>query len=363
MASFAVSPLFKFISNVEFISLQKDFEIRKITEDELALLRGKIFPSPFNEYVPTRFPVLSEREIASCKYVFQFKGESEYADASFQTTSHEINESLLSSLRVFKEGRVTSGITFFSHEAEPKYYPSTKFPVASRTYGIPYVLRDGEVSDFVEFWKKYREISKDNIEAAIRRFSHSYDTMLSKEDRLLDYIIAFEVLYLSAQRVRQKGKTLALAVSNFIGENNEQRKNIHDAIRQAYIKRNSIVHENEKLENVYISGKEIIADDFVRLIEEYLRRSIKRHLDIPVKYEKNRWDLENLKLRYLALKRDLNCLGQFSGNCPICKSHIGTGVFEDRRNKKHIWCASCHRDIFIKIDQNNISWTSSRTCK
>lgn len=362
--SYAFSPLLNFRSKVELISLEKNFTIRKVSKEEREVLLGKILPPPLNDYMMIPLSVSAVASaVATCEYALIIKGESKYADAEFQLSSDLIIQSFLSSLRLYKEGHVTAKITLFSHEAEPKYYLYFAAPILSRSHGPPYVLLESEVNDFVEFWKKYKnvDVSKGPLRVAVGRFNRAYDMSLLNEDKLIDYMIAFEALYLR-KNIQDKGKTLASSASKLIGEDKDQREKIYDALKQAYRKRNSIVHGETLLkieDNVSVAGKDVSFDDFTYLIEEYLRRSIKKHLDLPVRYEGNRWDLENLRLRYLASKGKLTRVGYFNGACPLCEGHIGIDVFEDQRKQKHAWCASCRREILKDIDQQKTAWTST----
>ena len=354
MASYAFSPLFNFRSKIDLISLEKNLTLKKVSKEDREVLLDS-FLTPFSDYnIPTSLSAVAGA-IATCEYALILKGESKHADAEFQLSSYSVIESLLSSMRLFKEGRVTAGCTLFSHEAEPKYYPYFARLILPLEHGPPYVLLESEVNDFVEFWKKYKnfDVSKGRLSVAVRRFNLSYDMSLLSEDKLIDYIIAFEALYLHKD-IKDKGENLALKASDSIGEDKDQKEEIYNALRQAYRERNSIMH-GEKIEDaVDVAGKDVSLDDFILLIEEYLRRSIKKHLDLPVSYERNRWKLENLRLRRLAFKGKLSRVGYFNGACPICESHIGIDVFVDHRNKKHSWCASCRREIFNDIDHEKI---------
>jgi len=361
--SYAYSPLFNFISKAELVSIEKNLTIRKVPKEEREVLRNNILPPSIGNYIgPTSFLAVASN-VAACEYALIVKGESKYADAEFQLSSDSIITSILSSLRLFKEGGVTAGITVFSHEAEPKYWAFFGPPILSRPFGPPYVLFQNEVDDFLEFWRKYKnvDVSKGPLRVAVRRFNRSYDMTVLNEDKLIDYMIALEALYLK-EKIQDIGKALALSASYLIGEDKEQREQIYNALRKAYIKRNSIVHGEIVLEgddSVNVSGKDISFDDFTYLIEEYLRRSIKKHLNLPVKYERDRWDLENLELKSQGSQGKLNRVGNFNGCCPFCEGHIGIYVFEDQRKQKHAWCASCRREIFKNIEEQKIVWKNS----
>ena len=67
---------------------------------------------------------------------------------------------------------------------------------------------------------------------------------MGAEDRLIDYMIAFEALYLNDTGAQERGEMrfrLALRVAQFLRELNQQ-KSLYREMRAAYNMRSSIVH-------------------------------------------------------------------------------------------------------------------------
>ncbi len=90
---------------------------------------------------------------------------------------------------------------------------------------------------------------------ALERFGKSYYEIYL-EDQLLDYMIAFEALFIGEKRIREKKKTIAGSTAKLLGESENQKQEIIKTIESAYDVRNCIVHadlENTSNANVMIS--------------------------------------------------------------------------------------------------------------
>lgn len=132
----------------------------------------------------------------------------------------------------------------------------------------PYVLKDDELEDFIEFYKKIRgldEISFTKI--ALERFRRLYEKD-HLEDRFLDLFIALESLFLESSN--ELTYRLSLNVSIYLGNRLGERRNIFENIKKAYLLRSKIVH-----------GANINTDELnksYKILGEYLRECIKKIL-------------------------------------------------------------------------------------
>jgi hypothetical protein len=95
------------------------------------------------------------------------------------------------------------------------------------------------------------------------------------DDRLIDFMIAFEALYLKGEKeVRSKGRTIAIACSILIGKNETERERIKNVMLTAYKTRNMIVHGSSKF-----SSEQVYAlIDLISKVENLLRESIKHFI-------------------------------------------------------------------------------------
>lgn len=134
-------------------------------------------------------------------------------------------------------------------------------------YGERYKLAKSEVEEFKEFWKDFLTFDFDKnkfLDVAIRRLDYGI-TRNKPEDKLIDYIIALEALFLVDEG--ELSYRLSIRTATFLDKN----KTVFEDVRTAYSLRNKIVH----------GSPEPLPGDFAELvsrIEEYLRESIKRFL-------------------------------------------------------------------------------------
>ena len=113
-------------------------------------------------------------------------------------------------------------------------------------FRAPYALVQGDVASLVSLLPAVKALDRESfsfLELALRRFNQSYGRV-GAEDRLIDYMIAFEALYLNDTGAQERGEMrfrLALRVAQFLRELNQQ-KSLYREMRAAYNMRSSIVH-------------------------------------------------------------------------------------------------------------------------
>ena len=195
----------------------------------------------------------------------------------------------ISALRLYKRGYV--GISSF---IVPKEMPEVVAPLPPLAFlnthsGSPvYILDKGDIDDFRRFYDIYHELSRDlrdqRLELALRRFNMSFSAP-ELEDKLINYIIALEALFLPGES--EKAFRLKVYMITFLGEKSPERmKEIWDYIDVAYKLRSGIIHGNKTLPQK-ISLKElnvkVSAGDFVLTIEDYTRASVKKYIEIKTK--------------------------------------------------------------------------------
>ena len=117
---------------------------------------------------------------------------------------------------------------------------------------------------------------------AKKRFERGYAED-DKEDKLIDFMIAFEALFLKGEKGSfANGKIIAIACSVLIGENENDREQIKENLLKAYKIRNAIVHAGSY--NRLITNKETGAcidtlPDLLTKVENYLRSSLNKMLE------------------------------------------------------------------------------------
>jgi len=266
-----IAPLLNFeLKGSERIDLG-DFIIRKISEEELKILLGKGALNEHHFYPYGGFL----KTIWCIKLKVKFPSKMRREDLT------PYIERIMTALRLFKKG----SIYYSAILSYPKIWRDI-WIISShergKAYGQYYELTDEDVENLKTFWSKFKSLNIQNyqfLDVAIRRFNFSYERKLS-EDKLIDYITAFEALYLKGVE-KELGYRLALRCACFLGKDGEERKKIFEILKSAYDARSKIVH-----------GKPIESKSFKKLlnklnlnlpelsmqVEEYLRESIKTFL-------------------------------------------------------------------------------------
>lgn len=102
---------------------------------------------------------------------------------------------------------------------------------------------------FVALWHK---ISKSQVppelQVALRRWNSSFERA-TEEDRLIDYWIAFESLFLDSSEDELSFR-VSLRIAAFLGGTGEERLEIYEAMRESYGARSKIVHGKRAVRNL-----------------------------------------------------------------------------------------------------------------
>ena len=128
------------------------------------------------------------------------------------------------------------------------------------------------------------------IQGAMSRFNLAYDRLtdwvLGREweqagDRLIDYWIAFESLFLPDDSPQELGYRVSLRVAYFISASPEERRTVFREIRRSYKARSVLVHGRQPRDNVY---------QITDYTEEALRRALFRAVQSPESIDGDRLD-------------------------------------------------------------------------
>ena len=79
------------------------------------------------------------------------------------------------------------------------------------------------------------------LNIAISRFNYAYERN-KLEDKLIDYMIAFEALFFKHGEIGEFRHKLAVRVARFLKQNYDERKEIMKRMMEFYDKRSAIVH-------------------------------------------------------------------------------------------------------------------------
>lgn len=142
-------------------------------------------------------------------------------------------------------------------------------------YGPRYDLRTDELSELKDLVERISSVdfsARKSLRIVLDRFNRSYEE-IENEDRLIDYMISFEALFLEGEGRYQRA-VIPVACAMLLGRSHKERQEIKDLLDLAYEIRNRIVHGSDyegKLRNKDLELEELIAD-----VEDILRASTRK---------------------------------------------------------------------------------------
>lgn len=264
----AIAPLENFSADFDEIKITDNLKIIKVSKDELQEIWARGEFSPF----------VNRHKIWHTEYVIEMTWDAQKVIGSGNQkpvgsmVKDEIGH-VLTTLRIFK-----AGITGFNFIETKPIKPSILIAgiesvggLATQPYlGEKYTLQSGERRSLVELFRLLKDAKTHTIPnyllVAINRFEYAYARLLP-EDKLLDFMIAFEAIFLKGDEQQELSYRLSLRAAYLLAKNVGERKGIFDFMRQAYRARSEIVHG----ERATGEGKN---KDFVDKVEFYLRLSI-----------------------------------------------------------------------------------------
>lgn len=268
-----VAPLGRCTGDVELIPLDETTRIRRLSDDELSSFAqsGRLGGIPsLHDVFGLRFCV--ETTQAAPKVV---SGPLPGADAKVRAA--------LGALRLTKAGAV--GISMVIQERQARYGSAggrTSTSSGSReVLGPGFSLATDDADEIRSLHSVLQRQQRPTVDLALRRFGNAYERV-RHEDRLIDYWIALEALFLPDERQELSYRS-SLRVAYLLENDPERRRNAFEALRRSYRARSSVVHgtavqDAEEMREISTST------------EEFLRRSIRVALYDPDAVDPGRLD-------------------------------------------------------------------------
>jgi len=186
----------------------------------------------------------------------------------------------LCALRILRSGDV-SCLTMIERPDNPFGGLSLTTEFRGHIFGQPYELLRGDVGHLQSIYKLI-EHQKDRMGIAMRRLNQSYERR-SLEDILIDYIIAFENLYLYGEgpgekrfKLSHRAGLLLSSLETRIEERRKRYEQVSSFIQKAYDERSTIVHGGPRRKR-----RLKVNEDSINKLGDYLRQSIRLLLENP----------------------------------------------------------------------------------
>lgn len=258
---------------------------------ELRLTQGIMIRSPSSEekQVIEKFAdfhapkAWGKWNLVACSATYRKRGDMH--SVSFKCVRELFN--LCGALRLFKRGPVGLGAQFQMDKTTMVCLLHGSSEVVSGAYGQKYSLLSAEFPDFESFHGKYCQFDfsgNRRVQTAIFRFGVSYEVGLMYKP--IDLMIAFEALYLAEEQ--ELSYKIATRAAYLLGDTAERRRFIYSLLRNAYTIRSKLVHGGDIPREVKIAGSHSLEiSEFVFEVEDILRESIKKFMDLLARYSHN----------------------------------------------------------------------------
>jgi len=273
----SLAPLEGFTADINEIPLNNKLRIFKLPTHKLEeLLRnGRCMSIPDLGMLSLSFGI--ERIFVADKIIGVKLGRLTDTPTPKMET-RQIFDEVISALRLFKPGTV--GYNFIRSEALD-WNPASVTSLSSGKFTYPYFgkyhLKTDEIEDFKDFLKELNDKKKAKfLDVPIRYFNYAH-TRERPEDKLIDYMIAFEGLFIKEKA--ELSYRLSLRVTAFLGENRDEKGAIFTLMRRSYDLRSDIVHGSSYSKNIEINGEKLSLGELVSRVEELLRKSIKKSIE------------------------------------------------------------------------------------
>ena len=277
------APLSGFKCDIDSISIDEELVLRRMREEEIDILWKPRYPFDSS--------ILDHMDALTLHFVLEIKHS--YKKGTVPDTRHisKLFEGIVTAFRLFKSGTLDF---YFTQQTSILWNPTGGITYAFKKrgsyFGLNYYLKENEIQSFLSFWKDFKKILVFNeylnhnyLQIAISRFNLGSEEK-HLENKLIDYFIAFEALYVLDRS--ELSYRLALRVATLIAESSKEKKDIFKFMRDSYTLRSSIIHGNPPK----IRKKTIDMKQYLPKLENCLRRSIIKFFRLINKF-KNQSDI------------------------------------------------------------------------
>lgn len=275
-----LAPIQNLDCEIEEIKLGQGLKIRKLIKKELEDLWSAV----------GHISHVDRDEILQLRFAVETTCVKNKETNTTEPNPSELLDMVVTALRLFKDGLVwpcfifSKPLSWLPHEGAW----GVGGGIHSRGFREKYFLAMEKAKNFELFWEKIctLDLTKHSfLRVALDRFNHAYDKY-ADEDKLIDYLIAFEALYSEgAGDLRYKIPT---RIARLLKEVPKERMELSSFMKIIYNGRSSIVHGDEISEKIIKKIKERLEmsngdkNEVIRKAvletENYLRESIKAFL-------------------------------------------------------------------------------------
>jgi hypothetical protein len=291
------APVHGLFGTMEEVELGNNLRLHRLSESEKTTYIRLIEPPSSANLGFAAFDV-SLWQYAIEKVHYHRKG------TAMDTSSSEKEcEDVITTLRLFKSGRIDIPVFKIQSAIWQPHHMISFHPFSHASRLLPFrtfEFNESEKSGLLRLWKRMRIFKQEvgsyrsgkYINIALKRFNSGIEED-DFEDKIIDFLIAFEALYL-LERDELTYK-LSNRVAILLGKTDADADETRKLMAKAYDLRSGIIHGKE-VRPIKIEGKIIERGDFLKRVEEYLRRSLRWFITFARTYKNQDSILKTLDL-------------------------------------------------------------------
>jgi len=275
------------------VRLSDEFEISPLTDDDLDPA-GLANTNPISEFHVWGDPCAIRSTFRIRKIVgdVEINLSDDAADRKrFEETTARVDE-VVNALRLYGADTVYYSAIIF-RTREWLFIDERVFRTRMHTH-VPLVYEQDEawLLEFSEFWQLLqsdRIRKRKGLVQAIRRFGYALERPFN-EDRLVDFIIACESLFLSDSTTqRNLSNTLAQRVAYLLSNDAAGRSTVFHNIKQAYKVRNAVVHASSRKIRITDEQANLIElEQFLGTFQAYTHRALRLMIERAASVDPNK---------------------------------------------------------------------------
>ena len=236
----ALCPLKKFYLETDEFVLDDGIKIRRIAQGELSFINKWMGENTLKKLDDIQFTIeytYDENELTKQQDADDWSNY--HFDLAFLPEKKFIE--IVALLRLFKDGYFHNPlenfqVPFWDNAGQGIHYNLCDMYISGDK---KYILKREEAEDFKKLYKKSLRFTDDRrMFIALERFNLAYEKKRF-EDNIIDYVIAFEALFVNSKRIRME---VGLKSGFLIEDTKEKRTEICKFMRDLYDLRSSIVH-------------------------------------------------------------------------------------------------------------------------
>ena len=277
-----LSPLMNVEIESDQIQVDHNIQVRRLSTDEL---EGWLNP------VDAGFPFTSSRltfhELLRLKSAIEvIYQKKRYAPSGSTVEAHEKVWRLVTAMRLLTDASPRVAFVARTLSCLARGFGTWEGPLP--LLGPSAKIEKSQESRLVELYRKVESSPNlTKIKLGLARWNSAGDR-LTEEDRLIDYWIALESLFVPETRQRVTHRT-AQRIAAFLGSDGGERGRIYEQMKESYNLRSEIVHGSiRKRERKLPSG------ELINVTRSYLRQSLLKTLESGVSFDPSTLEVQLL---------------------------------------------------------------------